>query len=206
MYQRMLPINEINQKLQILRESAFHRSLGPDSNKFELNSCLSQDEVQDFETQHKVSLPDDYKQFLLELGNGGAGPHYGLAKLQNSHPKQMIGLPWTQEYWNNEPFNSLSKPFPYTGDRDRDIAIGDSFYDKNGDEIGSSDDIFSGMLIISHQGCSYWNILVINGRFMGEIWEYDGSGANPEGFLSTKQDFKTWYMTWLNSFFQQSDC
>jgi SMI1 / KNR4 family (SUKH-1) len=202
----MLPIDEINQKLQRLREAAFYRPIGPDYNKFELNPCLSPDEVQDFEIQHKVSLPDDYKQFLLELGNGGAGPYYGLAKLQNSHPKHMIALPWTQEYWDNQPFDSLSKDFPYTGNREQDVIIADSFYDDNGDDKGSSDDNYSGMLVISHQGCTCWNLLVINGQFKGAIWEYEGSGGDLDGFTNTNKDFKTWYMEWLNAFFQQPEC
>ena len=198
----MLNFNEISQKTQVLREAAFYPKIGPDYNKFELNPCLSEDEIHYFEDRHNTILPDDYRQFLLKLGNGGAGPHYGLLKLQSSHPKHMIGLPWTQEEWNNQPFDSLSKSFPYTGNSDEDIIIANSFYDDRGNDKDSSDDTFSGMLVISHQGCTCWNLLVVNGKFKGEIWEYE-SCSNDSGFTPTNKDFATWYMEWLNKFFRK---
>jgi hypothetical protein len=34
-----------------------------------------------FESTNRIGLPNDYRQFLAMIGNGGAGPFYGLARL-----------------------------------------------------------------------------------------------------------------------------
>jgi hypothetical protein len=39
--------------------------------------------VVQFEKHHNITLPDDYRRFILQAGNGGAGPHYGLLPLEN---------------------------------------------------------------------------------------------------------------------------
>ena len=39
-----------------------------------LYPCLSLTEIEAFETKCRVTLPTEYRRFLLEIGNGGAGP------------------------------------------------------------------------------------------------------------------------------------
>jgi len=51
---------------------------------FDLGPCLSETEVQTFEAHHGVQLPEEYRCFLLEVGNGGAGPLEGLLPLAES--------------------------------------------------------------------------------------------------------------------------
>jgi hypothetical protein len=38
-------------------------------------------ELAAFESTNRIGLPNDYRQFLAMIGNGGAGPFYGLARL-----------------------------------------------------------------------------------------------------------------------------
>ena len=54
---------------------------GSDSHGFHTNPPLSVESVREFEAQHRVTLPQEYKGFLIQVGNGGAGPAYGLFKL-----------------------------------------------------------------------------------------------------------------------------
>src|SRR6516162_6250660 len=55
-----------------------------------MRSRCALEEVEKRESAWGVHLPDDYRAFLLAVGNGGAGPDYGLAPLDDFRPE---GLP-----------------------------------------------------------------------------------------------------------------
>jgi hypothetical protein len=47
-----------------------------------LNPCLHESSIADFERKHGVRIPEEYRAFLLHVGNGGAGPPgFGLVRL-----------------------------------------------------------------------------------------------------------------------------
>lgn len=72
----------IHHALQELRSTPTSRAIfGAVGHKFVLNPVLSETEVQAFETMHRISLPADYRRFLTQVGNGGAGPYYGIFPL-----------------------------------------------------------------------------------------------------------------------------
>ncbi len=48
---------------------------------FLMNPALQESEVASFERDHKIAIPLDYRQFLTCVGNGGAGPFYGVFPL-----------------------------------------------------------------------------------------------------------------------------
>src|SRR5262249_18301515 len=83
---------------------------GAGSHGFQLNPPLSESEVRKFEAKHRIRLPEDYRGFLIHLGNGGAGPYYGVFKLGEMDDsfdfrkwKEVGGF-----------VGVLSKPFPHT--------------------------------------------------------------------------------------------
>lgn len=45
---------------------------------YKLNPPASESHLQEFEAKHNLSLPEGYRRFLLQVGNGGAGPYPGL--------------------------------------------------------------------------------------------------------------------------------
>ena len=51
---------------------------GADSHQYKLKAPASEEQVQKFEEQQGIRLPEEYRDFLLYAGNGGAGPYYGL--------------------------------------------------------------------------------------------------------------------------------
>ncbi|MGO1055874.1 SMI1/KNR4 family protein [Crossiella sp. CA198] len=53
---------------------------------YALHPVLSEAAVADFEAQHGITLPEDYRTFLLQVGNGGAGPDYGVYPLADTEP------------------------------------------------------------------------------------------------------------------------
>jgi SMI1 / KNR4 family (SUKH-1) len=49
--------------------------------RYRLNAQLTESEIAAFEQHYGARLPEDYRGFLIQVGNGGAGPHYGIFKL-----------------------------------------------------------------------------------------------------------------------------
>ena len=56
------------------------RFFGVDTHRYRFGPCLTDNDLQSIEAHYGITLPDDYRRFLLEIGNGGAGPGYGLQR------------------------------------------------------------------------------------------------------------------------------
>jgi hypothetical protein len=56
-------------------------SFGADAHHFQMNPTMPEFEASAFEQERNVVLPPDYRQFLTRIGNGGAGPFYGVFPL-----------------------------------------------------------------------------------------------------------------------------
>ena len=62
---------------------------GADQHEYQLKPPASEEAVAAFEARFHVSLPEGYRDFLLWMGNGGAGPFYGLYRLGEAKPGQL---------------------------------------------------------------------------------------------------------------------
>ncbi len=179
---------------------------GASSHRYKVNPPLSEDKLRAFEEKHGIILPDDYRNFLLIVGNGGAGPDYGLFKLGETDEGPDFG----------DFLGDLSKPFPHrqawndlTGEPpdfegEYDSAEEEEYQRQIGafDEIYWNPHIMDGAIPICHQGCALRLWLVVNGPEKGNIWEdhrADYAGIMP---LQTKNHkrvtFYEWYRAWLN--------
>lgn len=77
--------DQLANKLSLLRlRDPGLRLFGAATHRYRLNACLSREELQNFEASVGVTLPEEYRDFLLRFGNGGAGPGYGLLPLKES--------------------------------------------------------------------------------------------------------------------------
>ena len=54
---------------------------GKEGHNFLLNPTLDEAAVTGFEAKHRIQLPADYRLFITKIGNGGAGPYYGVFRL-----------------------------------------------------------------------------------------------------------------------------
>ncbi|MFN8577544.1 MAG: SMI1/KNR4 family protein [Candidatus Sericytochromatia bacterium] len=97
---------------------------GSSKHKYIINPCLSKDEINLFENKYKVRLPNEYKYFLMKVGNGVVGPYYGLNSLEDS-----LGY--------HKHNNTLFKDFPYKDEinqkNNRDLCY-ELFLDDNENE------------------------------------------------------------------------
>ncbi len=147
-----------------------------------LHPPLSESRVVGFEVKHSIALPEGYRRFLTEVGNGGDGPpDYGLVPLgcgpASSYQPEV-------EYW--EQLRNIGKPFPFT----------EPWVWERGDKSheGSIEQVRHGSLYLGTDGCGMNWHLIVTGPDRGSIWWITGEGMQ---HTFPKRDFLTWYIDWL---------
>ena len=192
-------IQSILKKLNELKSTNSKFSVfGAKKHKYLFNDVKTELELVKFEEKHKIKLPEGYRQFLLQVGNGGAGPYYGLETLEDS---LFIDLDYKRE---NELLNpSISFPITepwnmeYLGDHENEKEY------KQFENSYFSEKWETGLLRICNFGCGVSLNLVVNGKEFGNIWVDDrGSdgGIYPDPYFEQKgrTNFLDWYLLWLN--------
>lgn len=147
---------------------------GAESHGFVVNLPLTEEDLAKFESKHQVCLPEDYRNFLMLVGNGGAGPGYGLFKLGEMDDQESTG-PWDDGHLVGE----LNKPFPYTeawNDRSREpdkATLDSETYEQKLEEFDDwywSSTHVDGAIPISHLGCALCHWLIVTGPQAGQVW------------------------------------
>ncbi len=134
-----------------------------------LGPVLSSSDVGAFERRHGILLPDGFRRFVLEVGNGGDGPGYGLAAFDPSLEQARVAHPFPLErvwVWEEE-----ENPDPARVAACRD-----------------------GWLPLGTEGCGMDWILVVSGNQRGHVWNIEGQGAQP---CAPALEFLAWYRAWL---------
>ena len=70
--------------LRLRRVDPAYKVFGSRAHRYEPAPPLSQRALEAFEAKHDVRLPSDYREHVLHVGNGGAGPSYGLLPLADA--------------------------------------------------------------------------------------------------------------------------
>ncbi len=178
---------------------------GADSHKYIVKETVNKDKILAFEKEYDVQLPEDYRAFLVHVGNGGisyensaAGPGYGI-------------FPFGE---NVDEFVSENAKKYLKEDCKLDLTMSDSFWEdlnriiEENDEISNEDfyaelgKIFSGLLPIGTQGCTYYYALVLNGEWKGRIVNVDIERQKP--FFVFESNFLDWYERWLDEIIPES--
>ena len=150
---------------------------GAETHRYTLNPVVRNSVVTNFEAKHGIELPEDYRRFMTELGNGGAGPYYGLFKF-----REMDDCHSFQRWKENDGFvGTLSEPFPHTRSwndvleyPEQDEIEDEDLYDaevERIDKIYWNPENVNGAIPICHQGCALRNWLVVTGPEAGNVWE-----------------------------------
>jgi SMI1 / KNR4 family (SUKH-1) len=183
---------------------------GSIAHRFELNPPVPEPEISIFEQEHGISLPLDYRQFLGRIGNGGAGPYYGIFPLGFCTRGSSRLEPFAED---DGLVGNLSKPFPLeepwndlSGDPDealiktneadywRQVEVFDSIYFATANVDGA--------IPICEEGCALRVWLVVTGKQTGRLW-HDGraerTGLTPLVLKSgSPATFSVWYQEWLD--------
>ncbi|MFE6307469.1 SMI1/KNR4 family protein [Nocardiopsis sp. NPDC057823] len=185
---------------------------GATGHRFRLDAPLTEQEVSAAETLWGIPLPGDYRDFLLEVGAGGAGPGYGLSTLRRTG----TGWEWTDPSGNMR-HDSLGIVFPGAEERARILAehegrepVRSGFVTQEEFDTAyrvwqeADDRLFdrftAGALCLSHEGCGHCLWLVVTGCERGTMW-VDGfpaeGGMRPLSTQGAKIEFADWYLDWI---------
>jgi hypothetical protein len=183
---------------------------GADDHGFQMGRPLSEADAIAFEQLHRVILPEDYRRFLTCVGNGGAGPFYGifaLGKMDDNFDLQE----WHEE---DGMVGVLSEPFPLEEEwndlsampEEGLLGSDESEYNRQMeafDRVYWNTSLVNGALPICHEGCALRIWLVVTGAQAGYLWEDKRSeygGLVPvrtaDGSSAT---FTSWYDEWMNA-------
>jgi HEAT repeat protein len=147
---------------------------------FRLAPPLPPAEAAQFEAAHRIALPPAYRRFITELGNGGAGPSYGLLPLSQGCAEA------------SGTSDRLAEPSYF--------APGTHFEDTWWDERCDAEDEeapLRGCLAIVHHGCTGYSYLVVTGTAAGRMVNLDYNGV-PVPYVTEDADFLAWYERWLD--------
>jgi hypothetical protein len=170
----------LKDKLSKLREIAKTVSPQYDDRKYQLNPVIENTVLEEFEKRYQIRLPEDYRDFLLHVGNGGiAGPGY-----------YFYGIGYEKHFFReNLPDDVLKKPFLWSK------AWQPQTVEEFEEVMSRTEEPLQGAIFIVNYGCSVMGHLVVSGTERGNIWVQDFGSENgiwPEG------DFFEWYNTWLD--------
>jgi SMI1 / KNR4 family (SUKH-1) len=139
---------------------------------------VSREEVEAFETEHGIALPEGYRRFVLEIGNGGE-KFYDIVPLGR--------VPRHFHRRAEDEFARLANPFPFT--KFWVWEAEDSPDEARMEQVGD------GRLILGDQGCGIYWALIVTGPQRGQMWHLTGEGIQP---CAPPRDFLSWYEYWLD--------
>lgn len=150
----MASFHRLRTKLDDLdRQDPLRRRHGADKHQYRVNDPLPLSVVEGLEARCGTRLPDEYRRFVAEFGDGGAGPGYGILRLADA-VEELFGY-----YDEDEPGyrQLLSDPFPAP------------------QTVGESRELdwpARGILPVSHIGSGSMHVLVVSGRERGSMWRW----------------------------------
>lgn len=192
--EEMLNSLDFPEKLKLLVEYAGnadpgYRIFGSETHKYKFNPPADIEDVRRFEKKYNIKLPESYVTFLTLVGNGGAGPFYGLYSLEQ--------LEHYNEYLMQD--NSIDTFIDKNLTIDKWNKAVKMLYESN-NEVEDEDfwnRITKGALVIGTQGCSFDTLLMCSGSELGKIVYIDWNifCDNPPSL--TGQTFEEWLISYF---------
>jgi len=79
---------------ELERADPERRVFGAEAHHYRLNAPCPEATVAEFERTNGITLPADYRCFVTQVGDGGAGPYYGQYPLLHSTQESDFGSPF----------------------------------------------------------------------------------------------------------------
>lgn len=201
---------------QLAQRDPHFQAFGAAEHQYQLNPCLSTNDIAAIETEYGITLPTDYAWFLTQVGNGGAGPFYGLYSLQDSlevhtdfaSPVSLqTPFPLTRATMPDEHQLALLEEQIEAAQAAEDEDLETELYEQY-QALLFPTEWANGYLHLCDYGCGISFFLVIAGADAGTVWEnraVDAMGLMPSTELGNtdKIGFLEWYQLWLDQALSQ---
>jgi len=155
-----------------------------------LGNPIEESFVEKFEELHSVNLPTQYRNFLLEVGEGGAGPGLYMRRLGRPIDDTIPWQPGHIDASSTDPNCRLEYPFPWDDHQD---------FDPRSIPHETTD----GALFLFDFGSSMWDLLIVTGYAAGEVWMdriVNSQGLTPRLSEEGRRiEFAEYYCSWLNN-------
>ncbi len=152
--------------------------------RFELYPCADETQIKIFEETYGVELPEEYRTFILTIGNGGTQWVRPFFELGEAGERQSA-------------LQYLSQPFPYSSHWNQSQA--EDYYKPHH---------IQGTLPFFHEGSGMYHLLVVTGAECGNVWldaRVNDSGIGPLPYQANapRITFFEWFK-WLDELFDQT--
>ncbi|HET9957330.1 MAG TPA: leucine-rich repeat domain-containing protein [Polyangiaceae bacterium] len=181
-----ISFSEMRRRVQVLANLDPARKLfAAGSHRYELKPPLELEQLARLEAGLGLRLPEQYRRFVTEFANGGAGPAYGIVPLAKTLPSASRA-------------SRLNEPFPVPKSAEDSPGYGAP----------------PGALEVCETGCGgyYWLITAGPDREVlwqqgseGDWWPLVANGHAPEDQLlhfdaprAARLEFIDWYINWLD--------
>ena len=135
----------------------------------QMGPVLSKEEIRAFEQKHGIVLPEGYRRFLLEVGDG-CDMFDGFDFLPLGAKREV---------------ENYAEPFPFTEYVvEGDEPLSDGFWNQ----------VTQGTLELIDIGCGQTFQLIVTGPCRGEVWNLCEMGTQ---YCCQRQDFLGWFERWL---------
>ncbi|RKN85950.1 SMI1/KNR4 family protein [Paenibacillus ginsengarvi] len=184
-------LDRIHTKLEkAMRKDTDLEVFGASSHRYKVQEKLTGKALEDWQAKHRVTLPEPYAQFLMQVGNGGAGPYYGMYSLEEAtsytDTNALAAKCALHPGMSKEEWNQLAEPLI------SDENITDPEYD------AARAKVLGGMLCIGTQGCEYDMYLVLEGKHRGRIVYTADFYPDHPFFFVYEDSLLDWYERWLD--------
>ncbi|MET8178613.1 hypothetical protein [Streptomyces sp. NPDC005336] len=152
-----------------------------------------------------MTLPEEYRTSLLEVGASGAGPDYGLLPSRLPYPDAPPSDGHLQRPFRPGPLMDLLTEHGEAEPVREDYADEDALqrdyraWEERNEELDH--ELTDGTWLLSHQGCAYYTLLAVTGPERGTLWNdvrAVGEGIDPVRLRDKDRvSFAEWYLTWL---------
>ncbi|MFJ7252776.1 SMI1/KNR4 family protein [Streptomyces sp. NPDC098085] len=197
--------------LRLAERSGADKVFGAQGHGFRLGPVMSEEQLRALEADLGVGLPAQYRSFLLHVGEGGAGPDYGLmtptlgdggwqwrgiglAFSAQPTTAEFAGRPFVAEALRSElAALEAQEPEKDAFAADEEFRRAYAAWDARYEELHDAQE--AGAVFLSEQGCGYASLIVMTGPHRGAIWE--DLRPMDQGIEPTGHDFAYWYRSWL---------
>ena len=173
---------EVREKIDQLSSLDKGRQIfGADRHGYRLLPVANEGELSEGEERLGVNLPSELRQFYMTIGNGIAGPHYGLTRLEDLY--------------------GFNPSLPYQGlAYFRALAASQETLPSDNDYFEISHEEIQGLIVIIPEGCGHQTCLISSGENAGKVVSVSCDGYVEESQLSFADHYSAWLDANIDAF------